>query len=109
MPPETRFLQAPDIRALAERTGVSPSKSKGQNFVIDANTVRKIVSLSGAQPGEHVLEVGPGFGSLTVGLVGALTVAQQELLSTGQHAPPSPTAAPRFQQHLLCSPAAAAV
>jgi len=71
MPPETRFLQAPDIRELAERTGVSPSKSKGQNFVIDANTVRKIVSLSGAQPGEHVLEVGPGFGSLTVGLVGA--------------------------------------
>ena len=71
MPPETRFLQAPDIRELAERTGVNPSKSKGQNFVIDANTVRKIVSLSGAQPGEHVLEVGPGFGSLTVGLVGA--------------------------------------
>ncbi|MFZ9087690.1 MAG: 16S rRNA (adenine(1518)-N(6)/adenine(1519)-N(6))-dimethyltransferase RsmA [Pontimonas sp.] len=71
MPPETRYLQAPDIRALAHSSGVNPSKSKGQNFVIDANTVRKIVSLSGAQPGEHVLEVGPGFGSLTVGLVGA--------------------------------------
>lgn len=71
MNPETRFLGASDIRRLAAETDLSPSKSKGQNFVIDANTVRKIVNLSGAEAGEHVLEVGPGFGSLTVGLAAA--------------------------------------
>lgn len=71
MNPETRFLGAADIRRLAQATDLSPSKSRGQNFVIDANTVRKIVSLSGAEAGEHVVEVGPGFGSLTIGLAAA--------------------------------------
>lgn len=69
MPPETAFLQARDIRQLAEKVGMAPSKSKGQNFVIDANTVRKIVQVSGAKKGDEVLEVGPGFGSLTLGLL----------------------------------------
>lgn len=71
MNPEARLLGAADIRRLAEATQLNPSKSKGQNFVIDANTVRKIVALSGADAGEHVLEVGPGFGSLTLGLADA--------------------------------------
>lgn len=73
MPPSDPgvYLQTRDIRSLAERYGVSPQKSKGQNFLCDANTVRKIVALSGAGTGDSVLEVGPGFGSLTLGLLAA--------------------------------------
>lgn len=73
MPPEARgaYLQARDIRQLASAYELTPQKSKGQNFLGDANTVRKIVSLSGVGPGDSVVEVGPGFGSLTVGLLHA--------------------------------------
>ncbi|AVG23490.1 16S rRNA (adenine1518-N6/adenine1519-N6)-dimethyltransferase [Pontimonas salivibrio] len=73
MPPEPggAYLQARDIRQLAETYELTPQKSKGQNFLGDANTVRKIVTLSGVQPGDSVVEVGPGFGSLTVGLLHA--------------------------------------
>ena len=65
------YLQTRDIRQLAEQFELRPSKSKGQNFLCDANTVRKIVGLSGVGPGDRVLEVGPGFGSLTIGLLAA--------------------------------------
>lgn len=73
MPPSTHgaYLQARDIRELAQRYDLRPSKSKGQNFLCDANTVRKIVALSAVGPGDRVLEVGPGFGSLTLGLLEA--------------------------------------
>lgn len=60
-----------EIRELAERLGVSPTKKLGQNFVIDPNTVRKIVRLAGVQPGDRVIEVGPGLGSLTLGITEA--------------------------------------
>ena len=63
------FLGANEIRQLAESVGLTPTKKLGQNFVHDANTVRKIVALSGVEPGDHVLEVGPGLGSLTLGLL----------------------------------------
>jgi 16S rRNA (adenine1518-N6/adenine1519-N6)-dimethyltransferase len=63
------LLGASEIRALAERLDVSPTKKWGQNFVHDANTVRKIVTAAKLQPGESVVEVGPGLGSLTLGLV----------------------------------------
>ena len=66
-----RYLTARDIRALAEIHGVTPSKSRGQNFLFDANTIRKIVQTAGVRDNDHVLEVGPGFGSLTVGLLDA--------------------------------------
>lgn len=59
------------IRELAERFGVTPTKSKGQNFLHDAGTVRKIVRTSGVHAGERVVEVGPGLGSLTLGLLDA--------------------------------------
>ena len=59
-----------DVRALAARLDVYPTKRLGQNFVIDANTVRRIVSLAGLGPQDVVLEVGPGLGSLTLGLLG---------------------------------------
>jgi 16S rRNA (adenine1518-N6/adenine1519-N6)-dimethyltransferase len=71
------LLGPADVRELAERLDVSPTKKLGQNFVIDGNTVRKIVKTAGVEPGETVVEVGPGLGSLTLGLleVGASVVA----------------------------------
>lgn len=62
------YLGAGEIRALAEKLDLRPTKTLGQNFVHDANTVRKIVDQAGLEPGSHVLEVGPGLGSLTIGI-----------------------------------------
>ena len=71
------LLDPRTIRTLAAELDLRPSKQRGQNFVIDPNTVRRIVALSGVTPGEVVLEVGPGLGSLTLGLLeaGALVIA----------------------------------
>ncbi len=63
-----RFLGPAEVRLLAERLGVRPTKQRGQNFVIDANTVRRIVRASGVDADDVVLEVGPGLGSLTLAL-----------------------------------------
>ena len=65
------MLGPAEIRRIAGRLGIRPAKRLGQNFVTDAGTVRRIVALAGVQPGEHVLEVGPGFGSLTLALLAA--------------------------------------
>lgn len=65
------LLTARDIRELAEAAGIRPSKQRGQNFVMDPNTVRTIVGRAGVEPGQAVLEVGPGLGSLTLGLLEA--------------------------------------
>ena len=64
-----RLLGAGDVRRLAEACGIRPTKQRGQNFVIDANTVRRIVRTSGIGVDDVVLEVGPGLGSLTLGLL----------------------------------------
>jgi len=71
------LLGPAEIRALAAAAGLRPTKQRGQNFVHDANTVRRIVRAAGVQAGERVLEVGPGLGSLTLGLLeaGASVVA----------------------------------
>lgn len=71
------LLGAAEIRDLAELLGLQPTKKLGQNFVIDANTVRRIVRTAGVTAGETVVEVGPGLGSLTFGLLeaGASVVA----------------------------------
>jgi len=71
------LLGPAEIRDLAEMLGVNPTKKLGQNFVIDPNTVRRIVKVAAVQPGETVVEVGPGLGSLTLGIleVGAAVVA----------------------------------
>ncbi len=58
-----------EIRDLAGRLGVRPTKTLGQNFVVDANTVRSIVRRSGVGADDVVVEVGPGLGSLTLGLL----------------------------------------
>lgn len=65
------LLSARDIRELAEAAGIRPSKQRGQNFVMDPNTVRTIVGRAHIAPGQAVLEVGPGLGSLTLGLLEA--------------------------------------
>ena len=65
------LLTPTDIRQLATQLGIAPTKKLGQNFVHDAGTVRKIVRLSGVVPQQSVLEVGPGLGSLTLGLLEA--------------------------------------
>ena len=65
------LLGAADIRELARQLGITPTKQLGQNFVIDANTVRRIVRLAGVVPDDVVLEVGPGLGSLTLALLPA--------------------------------------
>lgn len=72
-----RLLGPAEIRDLAELLDVTPTKKLGQNFVHDANTVRRIVQTAGVQSGETVLEIGPGLGSLTLGLleVGASVIA----------------------------------
>ncbi|MFP5322807.1 MAG: 16S rRNA (adenine(1518)-N(6)/adenine(1519)-N(6))-dimethyltransferase RsmA [Acidimicrobiia bacterium] len=70
-------LGAARIRALLEEHGITPSRALGQNFLVDPNTARRIAAASGAGPGDHVLEVGPGLGSLTLALaeVGAAVTA----------------------------------
>jgi len=65
------LLGASEIRRLAQELDLVPTKKLGQNFVHDANTVRKIVGLAKLEPGTAVIEVGPGLGSLTLGLLEA--------------------------------------
>jgi 16S rRNA (adenine1518-N6/adenine1519-N6)-dimethyltransferase len=66
------LLGAAELRELAARLGVRPTKRLGQNFVHDANTVRRIVAVAGLAPHDVVLEVGPGLGSLTLALLGVV-------------------------------------
>ncbi|MER7134107.1 16S rRNA (adenine(1518)-N(6)/adenine(1519)-N(6))-dimethyltransferase RsmA [Streptosporangium saharense] len=86
-----------EIRELAERLGVRPTKKLGQNFVIDAGTVRRIVRVADLRPDDVVIEVGPGLGSLTLALLpevrGVVAVeidpvlATQLPLTVAKHAP----------------------
>lgn len=65
------LLGPADVRVLAEQHGIVPTKQRGQNFVIDPNTVRRIVRAADLSPDDVVLEIGPGLGSLTLGLLGS--------------------------------------
>ena len=60
-----------EIRALAAKLSIRPTKTLGQNFLHDPNTIRRIVRTAELHDGERVLEVGPGLGSLTLGLLEA--------------------------------------
>jgi 16S rRNA (adenine1518-N6/adenine1519-N6)-dimethyltransferase len=64
-----KLLGPADVRSLARRAGITPTKGLGQNFVIDPNTVRRIMRAAQVGPGDVVLEVGPGLGSLTLALL----------------------------------------
>ncbi|MEO9153415.1 MAG: 16S rRNA (adenine(1518)-N(6)/adenine(1519)-N(6))-dimethyltransferase RsmA [Lapillicoccus sp.] len=66
------LLGAGQVRELAAHLGIRPTKQWGQNFVVDANTVRRIVRLAGVGPHDVVVEVGPGLGSLTLALLPAV-------------------------------------
>ena len=66
---EVAMLSAVHIRELAAALGLRPTKAWGQNFVVDANTVRRIVRLAEVGPDDSVVEVGPGLGSLTLALL----------------------------------------
>jgi 16S rRNA (adenine1518-N6/adenine1519-N6)-dimethyltransferase len=63
------LLGAAEVRLLADRLGVRPTKQRGQNFVIDGNTVRRIVRVAELHEDDVVIEVGPGLGSLTLALL----------------------------------------
>ena len=65
------LLGANEIREIATSLDLHPAKSLGQNFVIDANTCQKIVRLAVINRGDHVVEIGPGLGSLTLALLQA--------------------------------------
>lgn len=69
MAPEVNLLGAVDIRELASRLDVTPTKKLGQNFVTDPNTIRRIVAAAKLTGKETVVEIGPGLGSLTLGLL----------------------------------------
>jgi len=79
--PQVRLLSPADVRELAGRLGLRPSKRLGQNFVVEAGTVRKIATLARLRPDDVVLEVGPGLGSLTLALLeaGAAAVIAVEI------------------------------
>ena len=63
------LLGATEIREIAARIGVNPSKKLGQNFVVDANTCRRIVKIADVRTDDVALEIGPGLGSLTLALL----------------------------------------
>lgn len=65
----SNLLGAAEIREIAERIGVRPTKKLGQNFVVDANTCRKIVKSAGVEASDVALEIGPGLGSLTLAML----------------------------------------
>jgi 16S rRNA (adenine1518-N6/adenine1519-N6)-dimethyltransferase len=75
-----------DIAQLLSAHGLRPSRALGQNFVADPNTVRRIARLAGLSPGDRVLEIGAGLGSLTLAL--AETGAHVVALETDRHLVP---------------------
>ena len=64
-----RALTGADVSDLLARHGLHPSRALGQNFVVDPNTVRRIARLAGVGPGDRVVEIGAGLGSLTLALL----------------------------------------
>jgi 16S rRNA (adenine1518-N6/adenine1519-N6)-dimethyltransferase len=75
-----------DIAQLLSAHGLRPSRALGQNFVADPNTVRRIARLAETGPGDHVLEIGAGLGSLTLAL--AETGAQVVAVEMDRHLVP---------------------
>lgn len=65
----SNLLGAAEVRALADQLNLKPTKKLGQNFVVDANTCRKIVKLATVEKSDIALEIGPGLGSLTLSLL----------------------------------------
>ncbi|WP_461145535.1 16S rRNA (adenine(1518)-N(6)/adenine(1519)-N(6))-dimethyltransferase RsmA [Salinifilum aidingensis] len=103
MDQQATLLGPADVRRLAEELGIRPTKKLGQNFVHDANTVRRIVSTAGVDAGDVVLEVGPGLGSLTLGLldrVRAVTAVEVDAALAGRLPRTVAERAPERSEHL---------
>jgi 16S rRNA (adenine1518-N6/adenine1519-N6)-dimethyltransferase len=95
------LLGPAQIRELAARLGVAPTKKLGQNFLHDPNTIRRIVSAAGLTADDVALEVGPGLGSLTLGLVGAVRhVHAVEIDPTLAAALPETVRSPHLTVHI---------
>jgi 16S rRNA (adenine1518-N6/adenine1519-N6)-dimethyltransferase len=101
---EVKLLGPAEIRDLADLLGIQPTKKLGQNFVIDANTVRRIVRIAGVDATSTAVEIGPGLGSLTLGLLetGARVVAVEiDARLAGQLAETAMAAAPGLAEGQL--------
>ncbi|MEV5651337.1 16S rRNA (adenine(1518)-N(6)/adenine(1519)-N(6))-dimethyltransferase RsmA [Nocardia sp. NPDC052254] len=101
------LLGPAEVRVLAERFGVRPTKQLGQNFVHDANTVRRIVAAAGVHRDDVVLEVGPGLGSLTMALLDVVdrVIAVELDPVLAQHLPETVTdRAPELMDRLTVVP-----
>jgi 16S rRNA (adenine1518-N6/adenine1519-N6)-dimethyltransferase len=97
-----RLLGAGDIRGIAGRLGVHPTKKLGQNFVVEPGSVRQIAALAAFRPGDVILEVGPGLGSLTLALLEAVVeaggpVVTHEVCGTAMRAVAGETGPPAGQ------------
>lgn len=98
-----QLLGPVEIRKLAEKLGVTPTKKLGQNFVHDPNTVRRIVGAAELSPTEHVIEVGPGLGSLTLALadsVAKVTAVEIDRRLAGELPETMAWRAPQFADRL---------
>ncbi len=97
------LLGPAEVRELAARLGIRPTKTLGQNFVIDPNTVRRIVRAAEVGAGDHVVEVGPGLGSLTLGLLpeaASVTAVEVDEVLAGQLAATVARHAPSYADRL---------
>ncbi|MEI6649646.1 MAG: 16S rRNA (adenine(1518)-N(6)/adenine(1519)-N(6))-dimethyltransferase RsmA [Actinomycetes bacterium] len=96
------LLGASEIREIANRIGLTPTKKLGQNFVVDANTCRRIVKSADVRPDDVALEIGPGLGSLTLALLeSAARVVAVEIDQRLASALPITAAAHGFDINLL--------
>lgn len=91
-----------ELRAFLDGLGIAPRKGLSQNFLIDGNIIRKIVAAAAVQPGDIVLEVGPGPGSLTQALLeaGAVVVAVEKDTTLAEALKRLQT--PTEQLHIYC-------
>ena len=98
-----QLLGPAEIRDLAAELDVTPTKKLGQNFLHDPNTVRRIVAAAELSADDHVVEVGPGLGSLTLGLIdtaASVTALEIDPRLAGRLSTTVETFAPQYAERL---------
>lgn len=103
-----QLLGPTDIRNLAASLNTAPTKKWGQNFVVDAGTVRRIARIAETDENDHVVEVGPGLGSLTLALLEAgasVTAVEIDPILAGALADTVADRAPEAKDRLTVIPA----